>query len=389
MFQTRRFLTVAAMTAGLFATQAFAQTEVRITWYDDGNEGQVLRDLLDRFEEANPDIKVTVDTVAYQAILDGLPVQLAAGEGPDIARVTDLGGLSQHYLDLSPHLSDTAYWEESFGPFLKWLRQPNDTSSIPGFMTQLTVTGPYVNKTLFEQAEVGLAGRRRHLGTIGPRLPRRLPRSSRFRSRLPLTVPVHRVSGPAISMGANYFDDKGEPALIDDGLKAMAQRLYDWHQDGTMAKELWVSVSGSTYLGANEGLRQRPGGYVYEWLLADLAVLGSDRRCLRLVGGACPLRACCLHRHAGWGPLWWRLKTTEKSGRGRQGHGVSGERRGSGRVSMAARCSCRRISAFPRRASSSTPTTRSPSTRSKTFAGAVPNISQVAFDLQGLCPTTA
>ncbi|MDH3772311.1 MAG: ABC transporter substrate-binding protein, partial [Nitrospirota bacterium] len=144
----------AAMTLGLFMGQAMAQTEVRITWYNDGNEGEVLRDLLDRFEADNPDIKVVVDTVAYQAILESLPVQLAAGEGPDIARVTDLGGLAQHYLDLSPHLGDTAYWEESFGPFLKWLRLPDDTSSIPGFMTQLTVTGPFVNKTLFEQAEV-------------------------------------------------------------------------------------------------------------------------------------------------------------------------------------------------------------------------------------------
>lgn len=48
------------------------------------------------------------------------------------------------------------------------------------------------------------------------------------------------------------FTDDGKPALVDDGLKAMATMLYDWHQDGTMAKELWGSVSGSTYLGANE-----------------------------------------------------------------------------------------------------------------------------------------
>jgi alpha-1,4-digalacturonate transport system substrate-binding protein len=48
------------------------------------------------------------------------------------------------------------------------------------------------------------------------------------------------------------FDAEGKPALVDDGLKRMAQMLYDWHQDGTMSKELWGSVSGSTYLGANE-----------------------------------------------------------------------------------------------------------------------------------------
>ena len=70
--------------------------------------------------------------------------------------MTDLGGLAKFYLDLSPYLSDTGYWEDNFGPFLNWLRLPEDNASIPGFMTQLTVTGPYVNRTLFEQAGVDL-----------------------------------------------------------------------------------------------------------------------------------------------------------------------------------------------------------------------------------------
>ena len=67
----------------LLSSLAFAQVELRITWYNDGNEGEVLRDLLDRFEADNPDIKVVVDTVPYSSgILETLPVQLAAGEGP-------------------------------------------------------------------------------------------------------------------------------------------------------------------------------------------------------------------------------------------------------------------------------------------------------------------
>lgn len=241
----------ALLAFALLASSAFAQTTVRITWYNDGNEGEVLRDLLDKFEADNPDIKVIVDTVAYKAILESLPVQLAAGEGPDMARVTDLGGLSNHYLDLTPHISDPQYWEDNFGPFLKWLRQPGDTSSIPGFMTQLTVTGPYVNKTLFEQAEIALPG-------AGASWDDWAKAANEVAEKLDIPIPLafdrsgHRVSGPAISMGAKFFDANGEPALIDEGFKAMAQRLYDWHQDGTMAKELWGSVSGSTYLGANE-----------------------------------------------------------------------------------------------------------------------------------------
>ncbi|MEZ5668955.1 MAG: ABC transporter substrate-binding protein [Alphaproteobacteria bacterium] len=251
-------LGAAALVVG-FAAPALAQTELRITWYNDGNEGEVMRDLLDRFEAANPDIKVTLDTVAYQAILESLPVQLAAGEGPDMARVTDLGGLSAHYMDLTPHIADAAYWEANFGPFLKWLRQPGDTSSINGFMTQLTVTGPYVNKTLFEQAGVALPG-------DGATWDDWAAAVNQVASALEIPIPLamdrsgHRFAGPAISMGWGVgimgSDFSAGPEawapVVDDGFKAMAQRVYDWHQDGTMSNELWGSVSGSTYRGANE-----------------------------------------------------------------------------------------------------------------------------------------
>ena len=248
-FQVRRLLLAGTASFALFASNALAQTELRMTWYNDGVEGEVMQSILDRFEEANPDISVTLDVVPYKAIIESLPVQLAAGDGPDLARVTDLGGLSEFYLDLTPYVSDPAYWEASFGPFLNWLAP--DSDSIPGFMTQLTVTGPYVNKTLFEQAGVELPGEGATWDDYATAV-------NEVASNLEIPIPMawdrsgHRVSGPAISMGAQMFDDEGNPALIDDGLKEMTQRLYDWHQDGTMAKELWGSVSGDTYLGANE-----------------------------------------------------------------------------------------------------------------------------------------
>ena len=55
-------------------------------------------------------------------------------------------------------------------------------------------------------------------------------------SKLDIPIPMawdrsgHRVSGPAVSMGAKYFDSNGDPKLVDDGLKAMTQMLYDWHE---------------------------------------------------------------------------------------------------------------------------------------------------------------
>jgi len=235
----------------LTVVPAFAQdaTELRIRWYDDGNEGEVLRDLLDRFEAENPDISVVIDTVPYSAILETLPLDLAAGEGPDMARVTDLGGLAEYYLDMSPYLSDTAYWEENFGPFLEWLRLADDESSIPGFMTQLTITGPYINATLFEQAGVEIPGE-------GATWEDWAAASVAVAEALEVPYPMamdrsgHRFAGPAISMGAQFFDEDGHPVVTDEGFGAMAEMFVNWHSDGTMHPEIWPLSDG--YAGANE-----------------------------------------------------------------------------------------------------------------------------------------
>ena len=155
-FHTRGKLIATAM-ATLFAVSPALAEEVRIMWYSDGNEGEVMQDLLDRFMAANPDITVVLDNVSYQVVNEQLPITLEAGEGPDIARVTNLKAQSQHWLDLTPYVADPAYWQENFGAQADWMR-PDGSDAITGFMTQLTLTGGYANKTLFEQAGVEMPG---------------------------------------------------------------------------------------------------------------------------------------------------------------------------------------------------------------------------------------
>ena len=227
--------------------------ELRIRWYNDGNEGEVLRELLDRFEADNPDISVEIDTVDYRGgILGSLPLDLAAGEGPDIARITDWGGLAEHYLDMSPHLSDPDYWNENFEFFLGASRIGDDETSIAGFQDAFTVTGPYVNRTLFEQAGVDVPSDM----TDSVSWEEWAEASRAVAEALEIPYPMamdrsgHRFAGPAISMGAMYFDDMGHPNVMDDGFHAMSELFVGWHLDGTMHPEMWPLSEG--YAGANE-----------------------------------------------------------------------------------------------------------------------------------------
>jgi alpha-1,4-digalacturonate transport system substrate-binding protein len=77
--------------------------------------------------------------------------------GPDIARVTELKTQAKHWLDMRPHLKDAAAWEKNYANTLDWMRE-DGSKALPGFMTQLTIIGPLVNTTLFEQAKVPVPG---------------------------------------------------------------------------------------------------------------------------------------------------------------------------------------------------------------------------------------
>lgn len=245
-----RLVHVALLVLASLLGAAAAQVELRMTWYDDGNEGQVMRDLLDRFEAENEGVTVVMDTVPYSSgILQSLPLQLSSGQGPDLARVTDLGGLSEHFLDLRPHLSDAAYWETNFGPFLDWMR-PEGSDAIPGFMTQLTVTGPFVNATLFEQAGVELPSGDT-TWEAWAEASRQVAEATGTPFAMAMDRTGHRFAGPAISQGAVMFDENGDPVVDDEGFRTMAQLMADWHADGTMIPDVWIG-SGGSYAAGNE-----------------------------------------------------------------------------------------------------------------------------------------
>ena len=286
---------VAAL-ASLGAAAAFGG-EIRVACYSDGNECEVTQELAKRFETQNPDVKVVVDKVPYKAILEQLPVQLAAGEGPDIARVTDLGGLSKYYLDITPYVKDPKAWEANYGQTLKWLRPSPTDKGIYGMMTQLTVTGPFVNKTLFEQAKVPLPGPKATWDDWAAAT-RQVAKATQVPYAMAFDRSGHRFAGTAISQGAKLFDAKGN-LVIDDGYKAMAKKFYDWNRDGTMPKEVWGGVGGSTYRDAFE---EFANGRVVLYLSGSWQIRRmetADRQELRLDRRAESVRPGRVHGTAG------------------------------------------------------------------------------------------
>ncbi|WP_196260823.1 ABC transporter substrate-binding protein [Pelagibacterium limicola] len=230
------------LAGALFSGSAFAQ---QITVYCGDNDCDTMRMIADRFEAEHPGMSINFELVSYQAILEALPVQLESGEGPDAAVVTDLGGLSRYYLDISEYV-DSDFFEDEFGGTLIWLRGANPGSdAINGMPFTLTVNGGYVNLTLFEQAGVPLPeegatwdewaeATSQVAAATGTEFAMSMDRSG------------HRFASLAISHGAELVDEEGNP-VVDEGLRLAVEKFVDWHQTGVMPMDLWGAVGGATH----------------------------------------------------------------------------------------------------------------------------------------------
>jgi alpha-1,4-digalacturonate transport system substrate-binding protein len=288
----RNVALVTALAVGLLSSTAASAGDVRIMWYSDGVEGQVLQDLLTRFMQENPGINVTLDNVSYSVVQEQLPIQLEAGNGPDIARVTNLKAQSKHWLDLRPLLPDATYWDENFGAQADWMR-PDGSDAITGFMTQLTLTGGFANKTLFDQAGVAMPDKDATWDNWAAAA-RKVAESQQVPFAMALDRSGHRLTGPAISYGANYIGADGMPAPLDDGAKAFITEFVGWTGDGTMMKDVWVSAAGSTYRAAAEDFINGQLVYYYSgsWQIPNFAAKIGNAFDWMAAGSPCGPAAC-------------------------------------------------------------------------------------------------
>jgi alpha-1,4-digalacturonate transport system substrate-binding protein len=238
-------------TASVFALMsagAAQAVDLDLMISDVDGKAAIVAEFAERYKAVAPDVNITLNVVGYDVLRDQLSVQLEAGAGPDLAFVTNLGGLQPHYVDLTPYV-DAAAWEAAYGSVLPWYRAGNP-DGIYGFHTELTVTGPYVNLTMFEEAGVELPppgatwedwaeATRAVMAATGSYAGMVMDRSG------------HRMAGPAMSYGAKYFDENGN-LIVDEGFKTFAQMMIDWHAEGLMPPDIWPAVSGAKYANGNE-----------------------------------------------------------------------------------------------------------------------------------------
>jgi alpha-1,4-digalacturonate transport system substrate-binding protein len=97
------FITITALLlVGLMAVPAFAQeTVLDFVWFSDGVEGEVLKDIIDDYQEENPDVEFNIIEVPYNELNTKIKTMVAGGNPPDLARVSNPGELSSALLNLT------------------------------------------------------------------------------------------------------------------------------------------------------------------------------------------------------------------------------------------------------------------------------------------------
>ncbi|PDT34168.1 ABC transporter substrate-binding protein [Rhizobium sp. M10] len=231
-----------------WSSVAMAETQTITFLFTDDDQAYVERmeALSKEFETAHPDIKVNFVSSGYDAVAKQLPVQLAIGEGPDIAKITDWQ-LAPYYLDMRPLMKDPDGFAKLHGDSLNTLRFPgvNDPNSINGYVASQTFNLPFVNKTLFEQAKEPLPKPTATLKDIVEASARVAKATG---AQIPFTMDRsgHRFSGAAFSYGSNYVKD-GKFSFPDDAAKHYITDLYNWTKDGSFPKEMWGAAGGTQY----------------------------------------------------------------------------------------------------------------------------------------------
>jgi alpha-1,4-digalacturonate transport system substrate-binding protein len=283
---TSMLMSALASVAALTASHAVAQ-ELRVQCYSDGNECEVTGEIAKRFEAANSGAKIVIDKVPYKAVVETLPVQLAAGEGPDIARVTDLGGLNKFYLDLTPHLgaARAKAWSDNFASTLPWFRANAADKGIYGLMSQLTVTGAYVNKSLFDQAKVPMPGDKATWDDWMAAADK-VAKATKTPFAMAMDRSGHRFAPLAVAYGAKIFDANGVP-VIDAGYQTAAKKFVEWNKAGLMPKEVWGGTGGVVVYYSGSWQLKRMDTQVtkaFDWAVAPAPC--GPAACTAMPGGA-------------------------------------------------------------------------------------------------------
>ena len=191
--------------------------ELRFLCYQDSNECEVYADMLARFTDESGiavAVEIAPESEIVAALADGLPA--------DIVRLSDMAALHDAV--------------------------ESGMAGLHGLPDSLAVVAPFVNLSLFAEAGVDLPGDGETAASWDEWLDALQLVVERTDAQYALAVDNkdHRLVGPAMSLGAQYFDDDRTLTLPDDsGLRAFLSILSGLLDAGTTPHDTLLGTGKS------------------------------------------------------------------------------------------------------------------------------------------------
>lgn len=219
------------------------KVKLDFVWFSDGVEGEVMKGIIEDYENANPNVDIELIEVAYSDLSTKLKTMISGGQPPALARIstTEIGAFSNQAVDLAEKLGGiedfTAQFIDSIKPYYvidnKVVASPMD----------VTANGIIYNKTLFDQAGVQVPQSANDIWTwdeFNASLQSVLSNSDAVYGLVWDFTP-HRWSTLLYQFGGSMINSEGTAATINNeaGVKAV-EYFKKMHDDGIIPASVWL-----------------------------------------------------------------------------------------------------------------------------------------------------
>ena len=238
------FITITVLfLVGLLAVPAFAQeTVLDFVWFSDGVEGEVLRDIIDDYQEENPNVEFNIIEVPYNELNTKIKTMVAGGNPPDLARVSNPGELSSALLNLNESIGQDYLdnFVESTHPYVmvdgKMLAVPID----------VTANGIIYNKDYFEAAGIDVPDTEEELDDLWTweewaDALEKVVEESNARYGLAYDYSPHRWSTLLYQAGGSFFSKDWSEVTINspEGERAV-EFFVELHDRNIIPESIWL-----------------------------------------------------------------------------------------------------------------------------------------------------
>lgn len=245
----------------LMSISAFAQDTVELdfVWFTDGNEDEVLRDIISEYQEENPNIEFNIIEIPFNDLTTRLRTMIGGGNPPDLARLgnANIGHVEAAMYDLNPHLGEDYInqFMEATHPYAM------DGDRLIAVPQDVTANGIFYNKDHFEQAGVEVPSGPDDIWTWEEWADalEEVVANSDARYGLAYDFTVHRWSTLLYQAGGRFFNEEWTEMAINspEGIRTL-EFFKELHDRNIIPRSIWLG-------GENPNTLFRSGQTAMHW----------------------------------------------------------------------------------------------------------------------------